>query len=131
MAAKNLKRNSKFNQKREVSVGVFELGYADITGDGSIVATFAANSVITKVIVIETAAVNTGATFDLLAGTTVVVNEGALDANNSATVAVVDLDIAKDITIRAGVTAPSQGSVKIIVEYIEYTMTNGEYTQSY
>ena len=130
MAAKNLKRNSKFNQKREVSIGVFELGYADITGDGSIVATFAANSVITKVIVIETAAVNTGATFDLLAGTTVVVNEGALDANNSATVAVVDLDIAKDITIRAGVTAPSQGSVKIIVEYIEYTMTNGEYTQS-
>jgi len=130
MAAKNLKRNSKFNQKREVSVGVFELGYADITGDGSIVATFAANSVITKVVVIETAAVNTGATFDLLAGTTVVVNEGALDANNLATVAVVDLDIAKDITIRAGVTAPSQGSVKIIVEYIEYTMTNGEYTQS-
>ena len=130
MAAKNLKRNSKFNQKREVSVGVFELGYADITGDGSIVATFAANSVITKVVVIETAVVNTGATFDLLAGTTVVVNEGALDANNSATVAVVDLDIAKDITIRAGVTAPSQGSVKIIVEYIEYTMTNGEYTQS-
>ena len=130
MAAKNLQRNSKFNQKREVSVGVFELGYADITGDGSIVATFAANSVITKVVVIETAAVNTGATFDLLAGTTVVVNEGALDANNSATVAVVDLDIAKDITIRAGVTAPSQGSVKIIVEYIEYTMTNGEYTQS-
>ena len=130
MAAKNLKRNSKFNQKREVSVGVFELGYADITGDGSIVATFAANSVITKVVVIETAAVNTGATFDLLAGTTVVVNEGALDANNSATVAVVDLDIAKDITIRAGVTAPTQGSVKIIVEYIEYSMTNGEYTQS-
>lgn len=130
MAVKNLKRNSKFNQKREVSVGVFELGYADITGDGSIVATFAANSVITKVVVIETAAVNTGATFDLLAGTTVVVNEGALDANNLATVAVVDLDIAKDITIRAGVTAPSQGSVKIIVEYIEYTMTNGEYTQS-
>ena len=129
MAAKNLKRNSKFNQKREVSVCVFELGYADITGDGSVVATFAANSVITKVIVIETA-VNTGATFDLLAGTTVVVNEGALDANNSATVAVVDLDIAKDITIRAGVTAPSQGSVKIIVEYIEYAMTNGEYTQS-
>ena len=130
MAAKNLKRNSKFNQKREVSVGVFELGYADITGDGSVVATLAAGSVITKVVVIETAAVNTGATFDLLAGTTVVVNEGALDANNSATVAVVDLDIAKDITIRAGVTAPSQGSVKIIVEYIEYTMTNGEYTQS-
>lgn len=130
MAAKNLKRNSKFNQKREVSVGVFELGYADITGDGSVVATFAANSVITKVVVIETAAVNTGATFDLLAGTTVIVNEGALDANNSSTVAVVDLDIAKDITIRAGVTAPSQGSVKVIVEYIEYSMTNGEYTQS-
>ena len=130
MAAKNLKRNSKFNQKREVSVGVFDLGYADITGDGSVVATFAANSVITKVVVIETAAVNTGATFDLLAGTSVVVNEGALDANNSATVALFDLDIAKDITIRAGVTAPTQGSVKIIVEYIEYSMTNGEYTQS-
>ena len=130
MAVKNLKRNSKFNQKREVSVGVFELGYANITGDGSIVATFAANSVITKVVVIETAAVNPGATFDLLAGTTVVVNEGALDANNSATVAVVDLDIAKDITIRAGVTAPSKGSVKVIVEYVEYSMTNGEYTQS-
>lgn len=130
MAAKNLKRNSKFNQKREVSVGVFDLGYADITGDGSVVATFAANSVITKVTVIETAAVNIGATFDLLAGTSVVVNEGALDANNSATVTVLDLDIAKDITIRAGVTAPTQGSVKIIVEYVEYSMTNGEYTQS-
>ena len=130
MAAKNLKRNSKFNQKREVSVGVFDLGYADITGDGSIVATLAANSVITKVTVIETVAVNTGATFDLLAGASVVVNEGALDANNSATVVLFDLDIAKDITIRAGVTAPTQGSVKIIVEYIEYSMTNGEYTQS-
>ena len=130
MAAKNLKRNSKFNQKREVSVGVFDLGYADIAGDGSVVATFAANSVITKVVVIETASVNTGATFDLLAGTTVVVNDGALDANNSATVSLVDLDIAKDIIIRAGATAPSQGSVKIIVEYIEYTMTNGEYTHS-
>lgn len=130
MAAKNLKRNSKFNQKREVSVGVFDLGYTDITGDGSIVATLAANSVITRVTVIETVAVNTGATFDLLAGTSVVVNEGALDANNSATVVLFDLDIAKDITIRAGVTAPTQGSVKIIVEYIEYSMTNGEYTQS-
>lgn len=130
MAAANLKRASKFNQKREVSVGVFDLAYTDITGDGSIVATLAAGSVITKVVVIEKTAVNTGATFDLLAGTTVIVNEGALDANNIATVSVVDLDIAKDITIRAGATAPTQGSVKIIVEYIEYTMTNGEYTQS-
>ena len=130
MAAKNLKRNSKFNQKRDVSVGVFELGYADITGDGSVVATLAANSIITKVTVIETSAVNTGATVDILAGTTVVVNEGALDANNSATVILVDLDIAKDVTIRAGATAPTQGTVRIIIEYIEYTMTNGEYTQS-
>ena len=130
MAAANLKRASKFNQKREVSVGVFDLAYTDITGDGSIVATLAAGSVITKVVVIEKTSVNTGATFDLLAGTTVIVNEGALDANNIATVSVVDLDIAKDITIRAGATAPTQGSVKIIVEYIEYTMTNGEYTQS-
>lgn len=130
MAVTNLKRNSKFNQKREVSVGVFDLGYADITGDGSIIATLAAGSVITKVTVLATAAVNTGATFDLLAGTIVLVNEGALDANNSATVSIVDLDIAKDITIRAGATAPTQGSVKVIVEYIEYTMTNGEYTQS-
>ena len=130
MAAKNLKRNSKFNQKRDVSVGVFELGYADITGDGSVVATLAANSIITKVIVIETSAVNTGATVDILAGTTVVVNEGALDANNSATVILEDLDIAKDITIRAGATTPTQGTVRIIIEYVEYTMTNGEYTQS-
>ena len=130
MAAQNLKRNSKFNQKREVSVGVFELGYADITGDGSVVATLAANSIITKVTVIETSAVNTGATVDILAGTTVIVNEGALDANNSATVILVDLDIAKDITIRAGETAPTQGTVRIIIEYVEYTMTNGEYTQS-
>ena len=130
MAAKNLKRNSKFNQKRDVSVGVFELGYADITGDGSVVATLAANSIITKVTVIETSAVNTGATVDILAGTTVVVNEGALATNNSATVILEDLDIAKDITIRAGATAPTQGTVRIIIEYVEYTMTNGEYTQS-
>lgn len=130
MAAKNLKRNSKFNQKREASIGVFDLGYTDIAGDGSIVATLAANSVITKVTVLETAAVNTGATFDLLAGTTVIVNEGVLDSNNSATVSLVDLDISKDITIRAGAVAPTQGSVKIIVEYVEYNMTNGEYTQS-
>lgn len=130
MAAKNLKRNSKFNQKRDVSVGVFELGYADITGDGSVVCTLAANSIITKVTVIETSEVNTGATVDILAGTTVVVNEGALDANNSATVILVDLDIAKDITIRAGATAPTKGTVRIIIEYVEYTMTNGEYTQS-
>ena len=130
MAAKNLKRNSKFNQKRDVSVSVFDLGYTDIKGDGSIVATLAANSVITKVTVSKTTGVNTGATFDLLAGTSVIVKEGALATNNIATLALVDLDIAKDITIRAGVTAPTQGSVKIIVEYIEYTMTNGEYTQS-
>lgn len=130
MAAQNLKRNSKFNQKRDVSVGVFELGYADITGDGSVVATLAANSIITKVTIIETSAVDTGATVDILAGTTVIVDEGALDANNSATVILEDLDIAKDITIRAGATAPTQGTVRIIIEYVEYTMTNGEYTQS-
>lgn len=130
MAAKNLKRNSKFNQKRDVSVGVFELGYADITGDGSVVATLAANSIITKVTIIETSEVNTGATVDILAGTTVVVDEGALDSNNAATVVLVDLDIAKDITIRAGATAPTKGTVRIIIEYVEYTMTNGEYTQS-
>ena len=130
MATQNLKRNSKFNQKRDVSVGVFELGYADITGDGSVVATLAANSIITKVTIIETSAVNAGATVDILAGTTVIVNEGALDDNNSATVDLFDLDIAKDITIRAGATAPTQGTVRIIIEYVEYTMTNGEYTQS-
>lgn len=130
MAAKNLKRASKFNQKRDVSVGVFDLPYTDITGDGSIVATLAAGSVVTRVTVLETSEVNTGATFDLLAGTTVLVNEGALDENNFATVIPVDLDIAKDITIRAGETAPTQGSVRILIEYIEYTMTNGEYTQS-
>lgn len=130
MAAKNLKRASKFNQKRNVSVGVFDLPYTDITGDGSIVATLAAGSVVTRVTVLETSTVNTGATFDLLAGTTILVNEGALDENNFATVIPVDLDIAKDITIRAGETAPTQGSVRILIEYIEYTMTNGEYTQS-
>lgn len=130
MAAQNLKRASKFNQKRDVSVGVFDLSYTDIVGDGSIVATLAAGSVITRVTVLETSAVDTGATFDLVAGTTVIVNEGALDANNSATVSLVNLDISKDITIRAGATAPTQGSVKIIVEYVEYNMTNGEYTQS-
>lgn len=130
MAAKNLKRNSKFNQKRDVSVSVFDLEYTDIKGEGSIVATLAANSVITKVTVLKTTGVNTGATFDLLAGTSVIVNEGELATNNIATITLVDLDIAQDITIRAGATAPTEGSVKIIVEYIEYTMTNGEYTQS-
>lgn len=130
MAAKNLKRNSKFNQKRDVSIGVFDLGYADITGDGSIVATLAANSVITKVVVLVTSTVNAGAKFTMNAGTTAIVTNGALDANNSSTVALVDLDIAKDIVIKAGSTAPTQGSVKIIVEYVEYNMTNGEYTQS-
>lgn len=130
MAAQNLKRASKFNQKRDVSVGVFDLSYTDIVGDGSIVATLAAGSVITRVTVLETSAVDTGATFDLVAGTTVIVNEGALDSNNSATVILADLDISKDIIIRAGATASTKGSVKILVEYIEYTMTNGEYTQS-
>jgi hypothetical protein len=130
MAVVNLKRNSKFNQKREVSVGVFDLKYSDISTDGSLVATFAANSVITKVFVLVTSTVNTGAKFTMNAGTTAIVTNGALDANNAATSALVDLDIAKDIVIKAGSTAPTQGSVKIIVEYIEYTQTNGEYTQS-
>ena len=130
MATVNLKRNSKFNQKRDVSVGVFDLSYSDITTDGSIVAKLAAGSVITKVTVIQTSAANAGAKFTLLAGTTSIVTNGALDSNNTATVVLTNLDIAKDITIRAGVTAPTQGSVKILVEYIEYTQTNGEYTQS-
>lgn len=130
MAAINLKRNSKFNQKREVSVGVFDLGFADLTGDGSTVATLAAGSVITKVTVLQTSAANAGAKFTLSAGTTAIVTNGALDSNNSATVVLSNLDIAKDITIKAGTTAPTQGSAKFIVEYIEYNMTNGEYTQS-
>lgn len=130
MATVNLKRNSKFNQKRDVSVGVFDLSYSDITTDGSIVAKLAAGSVITKVTVIQTSTANAGAKFTLLAGTTSIVTNGALDSNNTATVVVTNLDIAKDITIKAGSTAPTQGSAKFIVEYIEYTMTNGEYTQS-
>jgi len=132
MAAANIKRNAKFDQKREVSVGVYDLLYTDIAGEGSIIATFPANVLITKVTVIETDTVNAGATFDLLAGTTVIVYEGALDTNNVATLSLVDLDLSKDIIIREGegAVAPTQGSVKFIIEYVEYTKTNGEYTQS-
>ena len=97
MATVNLKRNSKFNQKRDVSVGVFDLSYSDITTDGSIVAKLAAGSVITKVTVIQTSAANAGAKFTLLAGTTSIVTNGALDSNNTATVVLANLDIAKSV----------------------------------
>lgn len=128
--AANLKRTGKFDQKKGVCVGSYDLAYTDIVGEGSVVATLAPNTLITKVLVLENSAVNGTATFDLLAGTDVIVNEGALDANGEVTVALVDLDIAKDITIKAGDVAPTQGSVKVLVEYIEYEKTTGEYTQS-
>lgn len=132
MAVQNLKRTGKFDQKKGVCVLACTLGFADITGDGSLVATLAANTVITRVTVLEdtTDTVNAGATFDLLAGATLIVDEGALDANNNATVIIVDLDIVKDIVIKAGATAPTTGTVKVLIEYIEYTKTTGEYTQS-
>ena len=64
MAAVDGRLNAKFRQKRGVSVGVYDLGYADLATDGTIVAALPAGSIITKVVLIEKTAANAGATFD-------------------------------------------------------------------
>lgn len=128
MAAVDGRLNAKFRQKRGVSVGVYDLGYADLATDGTIVAALPAGSIITKVVLIEKTAANAGATFDLNVGSTAIVNEGALDSSNSATVILADLATGGNLVIKNGATASSAGTFRFIVEYVEYNKTTGEYT---
>lgn len=128
MAAVDGRLNTKFRQKRGVSVGVYDLGYADLATDGTIVAALPAGSIITKVVLIEKTAANAGATFDLNVGSTAIVNEGALDSSNSATVILADLTTGGNLVIKNGATASSAGTFRFIVEYVEYNKTTGEYT---
>ncbi len=128
MAAVDGRLNAKFRQKRGVSVGVYDLGYADLATDGTIVAALPAGSIITKVVLIEKTAANAGATFDLNVGSTAIVNEGALDSSNSATVILADLTTGGNLVIKNGATASSAGTFRFIVEYVEYNKTTGEYT---
>lgn len=141
MATTDLRRTEKFDQKRGVCLGIYDLDFSDINGDGSHLATFAPGTIITGVTLIEKTAATATAKFDLAVGsvdsagvftsTDVIVDEGALDATNVATVVLTDLTTAKDLVIKDGAgTAASAGTFKLIVEYVEYLKTTGEYTRS-
>lgn len=129
MAAADITGNAQFNKKKGVRVGVFDLDYTDVLVDGSIVANIPPKSIITEVIVIEKTAANVGATVDVVVGSTVIVDELPVDASGKGTVIVSDLSTGGQLIIRSGTTAPSQGTYKFLVSYIEYDRAeSGEYT---
>lgn len=124
----NLKRNFKFNQKRSVSVGVYDLGFADLATVGSVVATLAPGTVITNVTLLPITAATAASKFSITLGGVAVVTNGDLVAANKATTIISNSIAGGDLVIKNGSTPTAVGTFKFIVEYVEYNKTNGEYT---
>ena len=134
MAAKDMTLEYKHNRKRAISVGCYELKFGDITGDGSIVANLAPGSVPIGYTLVELSAVNTGATADVTLNGTLILNEVPLDSSHSWTDSagvnpvVTDFTNGGKLVVKAGAVAPTAGSVRLMLYYIEYNKTTAEYT---
>lgn len=125
MATKDFTKNGDALKKRGVSVGVYNFTGADFgTGDTLVLANLPADIFITNATVFATGG----------AGSTI-----NLKANGSAAQAVAthqqtrvawNLKVPNggQLTAEAGATAPT-GEIKLLIEYIEYEKSTGEYTR--
>ena len=120
----------KNNQKKTRSI--FASGPID-TGANTL-GTLPEASLVTNVYAIVTTAdtdTNGSCTIDVKVGDTVIANEVAVDATgvNSGTVAQTYFATGGTITTVAGAVAPDgDGVMKLVIEYIETELTNGQYT---
>jgi len=128
MAAKDLKRVGINNQKRGVTLMVATLAAADLAADGSIVGELPGKSLITSVRVIENEAVTTSGTIDILVGSTTAYDELAADATAEVSGGVYVNLVPSDVTIKVGASAIAAGNITVLIEYVEYEKTTGEYT---
>lgn len=123
----DLTNNKKYNYKRGVSVGSYELDYTEVAA-GATVANIPPNSLITGVTVIAKTAGQATSTADVKLDTTVLANEVDLTATGAATTTVTDAPTGGELIIEAGAVAPTAGNFVFLVEYIEYELTTGFYT---
>jgi hypothetical protein len=122
--------DDKNNQKKTLSI----LATGAISTGANTIGTLPEASLVTNVYAIVTTAdtdTNGSCTVDVKVGSTVVANEVAVDATGiaSGTVAQTYFPTGGAITVVAGAVAPDgDGVMKLVIEYIETELTNGQYT---
>ena len=123
--------NDKNNQKKKISAFASGTIATSATMNDTLF-TLPANSLVTAVYAIVTTASGTATdTVDVKVGSTVVANEvvvGVLGVA-SGTVAKTFFPTGGVVTVVAGADAPdAAGRIRIVVEYIEVELTDGQYT---
>lgn len=136
----DLKKVSKFNQKKTRSVSSATLvgGSSAALDGGAYVAdtatqelfTIPANSLITDCYIVVEEAGQGSLTADIgYAGSNELFNDADIDAVSVVKDAGIKLATGTGKTITAKFSAaPTQGRFHVIVEYIEYTLSNGDFT---
>lgn len=127
----DIKREGTFNQKREVSVGVYSLTEAQILDD-ALVATLPERVIVTGVKTNVTAASGTtSSNITVKVGSTAIAtNVGVATSGLKTTATPGYFETGGDLTVVAGSTAPAAGDLEceVVVEYIELDRTVGSYT---
>ena len=123
--------NDKNNQKKTRSA--FASGVITTTATMSeTLFTLPANSLVTEVYaIVETGSGTATDTVDVKVGSTVVANEVVVGVVGVATgtVAKTFFPTGGIVTVVAGADAPgTTGKIRIVVEYVEVELTNGQYT---
>jgi hypothetical protein len=136
----DLKKVSKFNQKKTRSVSSATLvgGSSAALDGGAYVAdtatqelfTIPANSLITDCYIVVEEAGQGSLTADIgYAGSNELFNDADIDAVSVVKDAGIKLATGTGKTVTAKFSAaPTQGRFHVIVEYIEYTLSNGDFT---
>ena len=146
MASVNVKTYGKNNQKKGVCASVATIKPADLTNadgvatagtlaSGDVVTVFSlpADAIVTNaLIVVKTGATTGTQTMKITVGSTDVIAAVAVGTADNAvkggTVTRAATGTGADVTVTTGVGALTDGEFEIVVEYVEYVRTTGEYT---
>ena len=129
----DITRNGLYNQKRSVSVGVFDLTEAEILAVAG-VANLPERCVVTDVkAIVKTVSTTGSSSISVLVGAVDIGNDIAVTVAGvipEVTVAPKYFPTGGAITVVGGATPPAAGDllVEVVVEYIELDKVTGEYT---
>lgn len=134
MAHENLTRKLHIAQKKGVCVAAVQFNGTEVAGTGAVYVSLPERVIIQRVTSNVFTAGGAGATVDISANGTVIVNELAVAATGVGDETVIDaaryLATGGELVILAGATSPSAAlDAEVYIEYIEVDKHTGEYTE--
>lgn len=129
MAIVNLTRLNRAAEKKNINISAVKLSFSDIsTIDEYQLFVLPPNVMVTNIITKISVASQTGVTCDIgFQGESFISKPSLATINNIAMPTAKDTGTGKVITLKPS-TVLTSGVFTIMVEYIEYTLNNGEYT---